>query len=234
MTETKRLQTTAEQWLQAGFKGIGNAGDVHGKKVRCYSGTSFTHSFHGYEAARQRFGKDYGEVLARAASGGGSRSTGLVGLVGETSQGQQQNLVCEIFDLATGDGLALTQPFRKALFSRKPVGPLQVSEPEPLTYVPTDPRLTELVEELTDRGAQRLAERETEISAAGLSLKVWLGKRGGERPMWDAYVGRSDGKHLEGVTSLPVWQDESALTEPDGFMHWLDQQVDGAIAALTL
>ena len=234
MAETNRLQTTGEQWLRAGFKGIGNAGDVGGKKVRYYSGTGFTHSFHGYEAARHRFGKDYGEALASAESGAGSRRGGLVGLVGEKSHGEQQSLVCEIFDLATGSGLVLTQPFRKSFFSKKEVGPLNVSEPEALTYVTTDPRITELVAALTDRGTQRLAERKGEISGAGLNLKVRLSKRGGERSMWDAYLLRFDGKLLPGVTSLPVWQDDSALADRDAFMEWLDQQIDAAIAGTAI
>jgi hypothetical protein len=156
----------------------------------------------------------------------------IVGIVGETMRGGTQCMQCEAFDLSSGHSVAVSQPFKKSFLRKKRIGAAQVLGPAgPLQYTRTNPELKKLVSELDGIARARLAERQAELSGAGLEMLHFFSKRGGERIMWDCdAVPQRAGKQLIAqLESKPVWQDAEAVISVDEFRDWLDRRIDLAL-----
>jgi hypothetical protein len=222
----RALVSTAELWLSHCFDGIGNAGDVGGEKVRYYRGDSFTHEFHGYQTARTRLGRDYGEALADAPNG----KRGLVGIVGEIPHPGAQRIVCEVFDLSSGRSVVVAQAFRKRFLKKKRLGPPQVvGDAEPLSYTATPPELKELIGRLKALTDERIAARHDAISAAGIDMRSHFSERGGDVVLWDYDLAPHRDNSLLEIWSKQIWVGSSALVSEDELADWLDQKLDIAI-----
>lgn len=220
------LVRLAATWLSAGVNGLGNAGDVRGKKVRSYTGDSFSHDFHGYEAARERFAKQFGEGFAEAPT----PNRGAVGLVGEVNRNGQQCLVCEVFHLGTGESAMLVQPMRKGLLRSKAQGEPEILGPAPsLPYIPTPPELKTLIAALEQEVDARIAARSDATREIGIELSSYFSKRGGDDILWDfnLKVARG-GKELE-FWSKQIWDRTHAALDVEEFSSWLEQQLDFAM-----
>jgi hypothetical protein len=160
---------------------LGQAGDVGGQKVRYERGDGFTHDFKGYDAARQRLGADCTELLADVRAGERSVPREIIGIVGETMRGGTQRMLREAFDLSSGNSVMVSQPFKKSFLRKKRIGAAQALGPAaPLQYTRTNPELKKLVSQLADMATARLAERQAELSVAGLEMLHFFFKRGGE------------------------------------------------------
>jgi hypothetical protein len=225
------LIAQAKRWLSGAFDGIGNTGTVGGEKVRVYSDQSFSHSFKGYAAARERYGSDYGQILADVRTGARTDLSGSGGLVGETVRGSSPVMLAEVFDFATGDSVAISQPFRKSFMRKKPVGSPEVSDAEPLVFRPDSPGQKARFKELRAMSDARLAARHDDLSRAGARLEVSLSRRGGDKNMWDFVLipcwGPTQGSDWKGVQ---VWEDETSMTTDDVFSRYIDARVALALA----
>lgn len=220
------LVATAEEWLGHGLNGIGNAGDVRGKKVRTYSSERFSHDFKGYEAARVRFGKGFGESLVEAPDG----KRGIIGIVAETDHCGERCLLCEVFDLATGSSVVVVQPFRKSLLKRKAVGsPTVLGTAEPLPYTPTPPGLKEMIARLKALADEQIEARRGEIDGAGIDMKAYSSKRGGDDVLWDFNLAPHRGGTMLEVWCKHFWAGEEALIADQEFSAWLAEHVDLAL-----
>lgn len=233
--ELNRLRATGERWLANGFDGVGQAGTVSGDKIREYSGDSFSHSFKGYLNARKQFGHKFGEKLELARTGSANDLSGEVGLVGEVPDSGDNFMVCEIFDLATGDCLLLRQPFRKRLLSRRRSGPVEViTSVEPLQYVATDPRAAQMAERLKPIATDAIAQRADEFSGFPVKL-IMTFTQSHDDGLWYGHL-RNIGKDIKGAPptgirgapGIIVWNDGAPISDA-ALLQWLDQQLTAVL-----
>jgi hypothetical protein len=220
---SQSLSSTAQKWLNDGFDGIGNAGPVGGQKVRYYDGRSMHHEMHGYEIARARFSRDYGGALQ-----GGERS-GFVGLVGERLQEGTTSLVCEAFDLATGESVLVVQPFRKKLLGRKRIGDVKVlGAAEPLPDMSPSPALESLIKELKSALEGGLTEAKDRLAEARVEIRSSFDARRNDYTAWDCFLtAHRDMKRLE-LWKIEIWSANSASLTPEDFKNWMEERLNTA------
>lgn len=225
------LVTEAKRWIDGAFNGLGSAGPVSGEKIRVYSSQGFTHEHNGYADARERFGSDYGQILADVRSGERTDLSGSAGLVGETTRGGRPVILAEVFDLVTGDAVAVSQPFRKSFLRRKPDGQPEVGSVEPLVFRADSPQQKARFSELHAMSDERLAARKSELDQAGARFDVSLSRRGGDRNMWDFVLipcwGPTQGSDWKGIQ---VWEQEASMATDQEFSDYLDRRIALALA----
>lgn len=181
------------------------------------------HEMHGYEAARARFARDYADALKS-----GERS-GFVGLVGERLHEGTPSLVCEAFDLATGESVQVIQPFRKKLLGRKRIGNIKVvGAAEPLPDTSPSPALESLIKDLKSALDDGLKEAHDRLAAARVEIRSSFDPRRNDYTAWDCFLtAHRDMKRLE-LWKTEIWAADSPSLTREEFDIWMKAQLNTA------